>query len=147
MFVIDASAALASLLGQPEAVLSDPLIVRMADEPALVPAHWGLEISNVLLREVRRGNLDEDQASALAREAAGWPLSVDDQTAALSLSRVHDLAREQGLTAYDAAYLELCLRRGASLATFDQQLSSAAAALGVGLVVEARGRARRGQGT
>ena len=35
MFVIDASAALASLLGQPEAVLSDPLIVRMADEPAL----------------------------------------------------------------------------------------------------------------
>jgi predicted nucleic acid-binding protein len=135
MFVIDASTALATLLGQPEAMLSDPLIVRMAVEPALVPAHWGLEISNVLLRELRRGHLDEGQASALAQEAAAWPVSVDDQTAVLALSRVHDLARERGLTAYDAAYLELCLRRGASLATFDRQLASAADALGVALIV------------
>ena len=35
------------------------------------------------------------------------------------------LARSYGLTAYDAMYLELALRRGAPLATFDSQLADA----------------------
>jgi predicted nucleic acid-binding protein len=36
------------------------------------------------------------------------------------------LARAHRLTAYDATYLELALRRGAPLATFDQKLAEAA---------------------
>ncbi|MCO6441660.1 MAG: type II toxin-antitoxin system VapC family toxin [Nitrococcus mobilis] len=35
------------------------------------------------------------------------------------------LAREHGLTAYDATYLELALRVGAVLATFDGKLADA----------------------
>lgn len=41
------------------------------------------------------------------------------------------LARESGLTYYDAAYLELALRRGAQLASRDRQLVAAARAHGV----------------
>jgi len=44
------------------------------------------------------------------------------------------LARRHGLTVYDAAYLELALRRAASLATLDTKLSSAAASEGVEVV-------------
>ena len=44
------------------------------------------------------------------------------------------LARRHGLTVYDAAYLELALRRGASLATLDMRLSAAAASEGVEIV-------------
>jgi predicted nucleic acid-binding protein len=42
-----------------------------------------------------------------------------------------DLARTYGLTAYDATYLELAMRRAATLATFDRKLAAAARAAGV----------------
>jgi predicted nucleic acid-binding protein len=45
--------------------------------------------------------------------------------------RFHTLAEEYGLSAYDAAYLELALRRGLRLATFDQQMISAARKAGI----------------
>jgi predicted nucleic acid-binding protein len=35
------------------------------------------------------------------------------------------LARQHGLSAYDATYLELALRKGAVLATFDRKLADA----------------------
>ncbi len=35
------------------------------------------------------------------------------------------LAREHGLTSYDASYLDLALRTGAVLATFDTKLATA----------------------
>jgi predicted nucleic acid-binding protein len=44
---------------------------------------------------------------------------------------VLSLARAHRLSAYDAAYLELALRRGLPLATLDDKLRAAASALGV----------------
>ena len=44
------------------------------------------------------------------------------------------LARAHGLTAYDAAYLELALRTGLPLATLDTRLGSAARVAGIKLV-------------
>ena len=44
------------------------------------------------------------------------------------------LARSHRLTAYDAAYLELALRKGAPLATLDRRLAEAARAEGVSVV-------------
>lgn len=41
------------------------------------------------------------------------------------------LARQEGLTGYDAAYLELAMREGLPIATRDQQLREAAAREGV----------------
>jgi predicted nucleic acid-binding protein len=42
-----------------------------------------------------------------------------------------DLARRYSLSAYDAAYLELALRKGLPLATLDAQLGEAAQQAGV----------------
>jgi predicted nucleic acid-binding protein len=41
------------------------------------------------------------------------------------------LARQEGLTVYNAAYLELALREGVPLATLDADLKAAAARVGV----------------
>ena len=41
------------------------------------------------------------------------------------------LAREFQLSSHDASYLELAIRRGALMATFDQRLSASARAAGV----------------
>jgi predicted nucleic acid-binding protein len=44
------------------------------------------------------------------------------------------VVRRYGLSAYDAAYLELAKRRGLPLATFDKELINAAPQEGVALV-------------
>jgi predicted nucleic acid-binding protein len=134
MFVVDASVALAALLGQDELATAEALILRVAEESAIVPAHWSLEIANVLAREVRRGSIDVGRAAALAGEADGWSLEHDAETSAAGLTRTLALSLAHRLTAYDAAYLELCLRRGLALATFDEALSQAALSLGVDVI-------------
>ena len=45
--------------------------------------------------------------------------------------RVLDLSRIHGLSAYQATYLELAMRRATVLATFDRKLADAARAAGV----------------
>jgi predicted nucleic acid-binding protein len=42
-----------------------------------------------------------------------------------------NLARVHGLSSYDATYLELAQRLGATLASFDRQLNRTAARLGI----------------
>ncbi len=42
------------------------------------------------------------------------------------ITDVLPLARENGLSAYDGAYLELCVRHSAPLATLDSRLENAA---------------------
>jgi predicted nucleic acid-binding protein len=136
VFVLDASVALVFLLGQDGVEAAEDAVGLMGEEPACAPAHWSLEIANVLARELRRGSLAPEEASALAMQAEAWEVMLDPQTGAQALSRTLTLAAEHRLTAYDAAYLELCLRRQAPLASFDAQLVRAARAVGVELVLD-----------
>jgi predicted nucleic acid-binding protein len=61
------------------------------------------------------------------------PIATDEQHGAESRGSVLSLARGHGLSAYDATYLELALRRGLPLATLDRRLRAAAEAAGVSL--------------
>ena len=101
--VIDASAALGILLREPG---SEAVRVRLAgalDGELLVPEHFWLEVTNVLVR--RYGRAPDDVVAAL-RE-------LDEmQLAAVVLDRPAilyglELMATHGLTAYDAAYLAL----------------------------------------
>jgi len=58
----------------------------------------------------------------------------DEATSQHALSGILTLAREPRLGAYDAAYLELAMREGVSLATQDLGLRRAAGVCGVGLL-------------
>jgi predicted nucleic acid-binding protein len=61
------------------------------------------------------------------------PIAVDAETPFRSFDPILGLARAHALTAYDAAYLDLALRRGLPLATLDDDLKKAASAVGVTL--------------
>ena len=65
---------------------------------------------------------------------ARLPIEVDRRPVAAS--ELLALALRFGLSSYDAAYLEVALRRQVPLATQDAALGAAAAACGVGIVVE-----------
>lgn len=56
---------------------------------------------------------------------------VDPETNDHASTETLSLARQHGLSIYDAAYLELALRLGAPLATLDTELRATAKALGL----------------
>lgn len=62
------------------------------------------------------------------------PIVVDETTPSLALRTVLDLARTERLSAYDASYLELAMRRGVPLATKDDAMAQAARRVGFSLL-------------
>ena len=58
------------------------------------------------------------------------PVAIDEETPQRALDEVFTLARAEGLTTYDASYLELAMRLGVPLATQDKALKQAAEKLG-----------------
>ena len=79
----------------------------------------------------RRGRITAEQATQALTLLDSLSLEEDEETAEQIPARTFSLARKHRLTLYDAAYLELAQRRGASLASFDSQLLDAAAKEGV----------------
>lgn len=130
--VIDGSTALGFLLRDERGVA--PLQALDAIEGGVatyVPAHWRVEVANgLIMAERRRRASQADITEALALVAA-LPVEVDDETGERAMSSTAALARQYGLTIYDAAYLELAMRHGATLATTDKALAKAATSAGV----------------
>jgi predicted nucleic acid-binding protein len=56
---------------------------------------------------------------------------TDEAAGMEQVRRLGEITRAYGLSAYDAAYLELAIRQGASIATLDRQLLDAAKKSGV----------------
>jgi predicted nucleic acid-binding protein len=84
----------------------------------------------------RRGRLDRAKTSRALRLLAGLPIAIDTDVEETALM---ELARRHRLTVYDAAYLELALRKGHPLATLDAALSIAARSETVRLITEDQG--------
>jgi len=109
---------------------------RLLGEGICVPAHWALEVCNALLAAARRGRITMQELRELVPDLRLLPEAIDYQTDAAAWSTTLNLAEAHGLSIYDAAYLELALRRKLPLATLDKQLHGAALALGIALVPE-----------
>lgn len=129
--VLDASLTLAWLLPDEGSARIDSLFEHLLTQGAVVPAHWRLEVANTLLMAERRGRVGADFRSGALADLADLPIVVDQDTAAHAWNATLDLAIRQRLTVYDAAYLELARRNGASLGTLDRDLASAGRAEGV----------------
>ena len=96
-----------------------------------VPALWPLEVANALTVLVRRKKLTETDRQTALGWLRGLPVRTDQEMASLAFTTLSELASAYRLSIYDAAYLELAMRRGLPLATLDQRLRNAAAAVGV----------------
>jgi predicted nucleic acid-binding protein len=110
---------------------SDRVLERLADEAASVPVIWHLEVANVLALSERRRRITPAASTEFIAMIETLTIVVDDETPSHAFGRVLDLAREERLTAYDAAYLELAMRLGIPLASKDNDLCDAAERLGV----------------
>lgn len=133
-FVLDCSVAVAWCIEDEAGPVTDALLERARDEGAIVPGLWPLELGNVLLQAVRRGRLEAAAVTARLALLEELPIRVDRTTAERAWHEILALARAEGLTTYDAAYLELAMRRGLPLATRDGELRQAAGRNGVVLL-------------
>ena len=130
-FVLDGSIALAWYFKDEADPYADAVAACLPAARAAVPLIWPLEVANAVVMGERRGRSTEAQASEWLGYLGSLPVTVDDETNREAWGAVVSLARAHHLSAYDAAYLELALRRGLSLATLDARLRAAASALGV----------------
>jgi predicted nucleic acid-binding protein len=105
-----------------------------AGTPTFVPTHWRLEVANALIMAERRKRASQADITEALNLIQALPVITDEETARRSGSDTAALARQYGLTVYNAAYLELAMRQGATLATDDSLLRQAAAAAGVALL-------------
>ena len=130
-FVLDGSLALAWYFKDEADPYADAVAARFPASRATVPVIWPLEVANAVLMGERRKRSTEAQAAKWLGYLGSLPKAVDDETNHRAWGDVLSLARAQRLSAYDAAYLELALRRGLPLATLDDKLKTAASAVGV----------------
>jgi predicted nucleic acid-binding protein len=132
-FVLDCSVTMAWCFDDEATPYTDGVRDSLADKRAVVPSIWPLEAANATIMGERRKRLDEARSQRFFVLLAALPIAVDDETSSRAFSDIVHLARTHQLSAYDAAYLELAIRRGLPLACNDGKLKNAALAAGVAL--------------
>ncbi len=90
-----------------------------------VPTIWHYEAAHVAAALVRSGQVSQASATRYFEQVGKLPIKTDTTSHDIASTAVFALSIQFGLSVYDAAYLELALRSGATLATNDRRLKAA----------------------
>lgn len=131
--VIDASMALAWCFPDERSEYADSLLVALDGKTLLVPSVWSLEIAHAVLVGERQRRLGSPEILRFTTLLENLAVLEDVQPVGELVGNVLPLARQYSLSAYDAAYLELSIRRAAPLATLDRRLEKAARKAGISI--------------
>jgi predicted nucleic acid-binding protein len=130
--VVDASVALAWALPDESSAYADAVLAVVEREGLRVPELWAREIANGLVTAYLRKRITSADERAFL--AALSHLSIEVKAASEALAVIRDgtaAAMRYGLTAYDAAYVDLASRERLTLATLDTAMRKAAEEFGV----------------
>lgn len=128
MFVIDASAMLSWCFDDEKPRNADALMKRLVEGGMSAPALFPLEVTNTLWSSERKKRITWQQASAFVALVESLRIEIDLETPWRAWSEIRELSRREDISTYDASYLELAIRRQATLASFDKALLKAARA-------------------
>ena len=135
-FVIDASVVMAWCFEDEAGPYADAVPERFAQAEAPAPIIWPLEVGNALVVAERRGRITPAETVRFLSLLRQLPIIVEGETPSRIFGEILSLAREQDLSTYDAACLDLAMRAGLPLATQDDALRRAAARCGVKVYLE-----------
>jgi predicted nucleic acid-binding protein len=124
--VLDASMTIAWLFDDERTEAAHTVLRRVVAEGAIVPSLWRLEVANVMRNAVRRGRCNEVYVDRSLARLARLAIKRDEETDDHAWGSTRTLARNEELSLYDAAYLELAIRRRMPLASCDRALLAAA---------------------
>lgn len=130
-FVLDNSVVTGWYIEDQASDYTEAVAARLETDRAMVPALWQLEFANVLKTACTRGRLQIETARQIVDAISALPIEIDLETP--GPKQLLELAMRYNLSSYDAAYLELAIRRGLPIASKDGKLMQAAMESGVGV--------------
>ncbi len=134
-FVLDASVVLTWCFPDENAALAQHVAgMFKRGDIAVAPSFWPHEVLNALLVGEKRKRISRELVRSFLDDLEVLPIVLEQFPAAVVFDRIQRLSREHGLTAYDAAYLDLALNSGLPLATLDEDLATASKKARVRLV-------------
>jgi predicted nucleic acid-binding protein len=89
------------------------------------------EVANSLLILRRRRRIEAQEYEQARIDLTDLRPAIDEEGPVLAFGRIIELADQYSLSVYDAAYLELALRKTIGLASRDSALNKAAKRAGV----------------
>ena len=122
-FALDASVVLTWCFPDENAGLAERVAHRFQQgDSAIAPSFWPHEVLNTLLVGEKRRRISRDLVQTFLGELSVLPVELKHFPSNAVFERVQSLAREHGLTAYDAAYLDLAQANAVPVATLDDDL-------------------------
>lgn len=131
-FVLDCSVTMAWCFENQVTNYTEKVFDSLKSTKAIVPEIWHLEVCNVLLKAERYKIITNLQAIEFIEALDLLPIKVDESEIGKAMHLIIEIAREFKLSAYDAAYLELAMRKKLPISTLDKALRKAANNAGVG---------------
>ncbi len=120
--IIDASALGALVFGEPRAA---EIAGVLAEAPIVAPALLWFELASICLKKIKAHPQQTDQIFKAFTLSRRLPIEIIE----VEHSGVIGLARDTGLSTYDASYLWLSHSLGGKLVTLDRKLAETAARL------------------
>jgi predicted nucleic acid-binding protein len=130
-YVLDASVSAYWAFADEDHPVAEMAFSSLQTEEVVVPALWWFEIRNILVVNERRGRIDQRDSDLFLQALTQFRICIDRAPEQTDVLRI---ARDQGLSVYDAAYVELAHRERLPLATLDRRLGEAARLMGVQLL-------------
>lgn len=130
-FVLDCSITMSWCFGDEASAAAFAVLDRLGSETAVVPSHWFLDVTNVLTMAEKRKRMTAPATTEFLKLLSALDIEIDNVTADRAFPHVLPLCRKYSLTSYDAAYLELAIRRELPLASLDNELRAGAKKAGV----------------
>ncbi|MCI0470461.1 MAG: type II toxin-antitoxin system VapC family toxin [Candidatus Aminicenantes bacterium] len=101
------------------------------DDNLWVPGLWWYELTNVLVISTRRNRLTHMDTEKILSLINQIDFKTDNLADNLYSREIYEIAQLYDLSGYDAAYLELAIRKNCNLASFDKKLVESAQKAGV----------------
>ena len=131
-FVVDASVGFAWVYPSQSSAATDALLDDVAaGATAVAPGLWFLEVANGLLAAQRRKLLTASERKSALAMLSGLRVTIDEDASHAAFHKTSALAEKFGLSVYDAAYLEVAIRRRMPLGSRDGALRIAAKRCGL----------------
>ena len=125
-FVVDNSVVMSWCFKDETNKYGDAVLNRLAESTAIVPPIWPLEVVNVLLVAERQNRLKQVDSVRFITLLSQLPIVVEHEGLARQMKDLLALGRTNNLSSYNAAYLDLSMRKDCPIATLDKKLIEAA---------------------
>ena len=130
-FVLDTSVAMAWFFEDESNSYTESILDNLRSGKAFVPGIWMYEVGNVLAMAERRNRATQMQSRQFVELLGQLPIEIVIDGKNIIWSDALNLARENEITVYDAAYLELAIRKALPLTTQDGKLKQVCSKIGI----------------